>query len=310
MTRPAPPAVSVVVIFLDEEAFLEEAVESVLAQTYRDWELLLVDDGSTDRSPEIARRYAARHPDRVRYLDHPDHENRGMSATRNLGVAHARGRYVALLDADDVWRPEKLDEQMAVFRAHPRLGMVCGASEYWWSWADPDADDVVIPVGGPQDVVVEPPGLSLALYPLGGGAAPCPSGLVLRRDLVEAVGGFAEHFRGPYQLYEDQAFLAKVYLRAPVYVASGCWDRYRQHPDSCVARVTGAGQYDEVRRFFLEYLEAYLEGQAPGPEVRRALERAFDPYRRPLRTRARRALRRLASGVARRSAAYLARARP
>ena len=302
MSHPAPPAVSVVVIFLDEEAFLEEAVESVLAQTYRDWELLLVDDGSTDRSPAIARSYAARRPGRVRYLEHPGHENRGMSATRNLGVTHARGRYVALLDADDVWRPEKLAEQVAVLEAHPRLGMVCGASEYWWSWADPDRDDVVVPVGGPQDVVVEPPGLSLALYPLGEGAAPCPSGLVLRRSVVEAVGGFVEHFRGPYQLYEDQAFLAKVYLSTPVYVASGCWDRYRQHPDSCVARVTGAGQYDEVRRFFLEDLEGYLAGRSPGPEVRAALGRALDPYRRPRRTRARRALRRLGAGLARRAA--------
>lgn len=292
--HPAPPVVSVVVIFLNEETFLEEAVESVLGQTYGDWELLLVDDGSTDRSPEIAKGYAAQSPDRIRYLDHPGHANRGASATRNLGVARARGRYVAFLDADDVWRPEKLAEQMAILKAHPRLGMVCGASEYWWSWADSEAEDVVVPVGGPQDVVVEPPGLSLALYPLGGGAAPCPSGLVLRRDVVEEVGGFVEHFRGPYQLYEDQAFLAKVYLSTPVYVASGCWDRYRQHPNSCVAEVTRAGRYHEVRQFFLEWLETYLAGRGSSMlGVESALARALDPYHRPRRARLRRALRQL-----------------
>ena len=86
------PEVSVTIIFLDEERFLAEAVESVLAQSYTNWELLLVDDGSTDRSTEIARGYALANPDRIRYLEHPGHANRGMSASRNLGVRSARAR--------------------------------------------------------------------------------------------------------------------------------------------------------------------------------------------------------------------------
>lgn len=85
------PLVSVVTIFLDAERFIEEAIESVFAQTYDRWELLLVDDGSTDRSRDVARRYAARYPSRVRYLEHPGHQNRGMSPSRNLGIAHAAG---------------------------------------------------------------------------------------------------------------------------------------------------------------------------------------------------------------------------
>src|SRR5437773_8185120 len=96
----APPAVSVVVIFKDAGGFLAEAIASVLAQTFRDWELLLVDDGSTDTSSATARREAELDAGRVRYLDHPGHANRGMSATRNLGLAHARGEFVAFLDAD------------------------------------------------------------------------------------------------------------------------------------------------------------------------------------------------------------------
>ena len=275
------PAVSVVVIFLDEERFLEEAVESVLGQTFDDWELLLVDDGSTDASTETARRYAEGGAGRVRYLEHPGHENRGMSATRNLGVAHARGRYVAFLDADDVWEPNKLAEQVAILDAHPEVGMVCGASLYWRSWTGaPGDEDVAVAVGGPPDRATPPPGLSLALYPLGDGAAPCPSSLVVRRDVLARVGGFEEHFRGANQLYEDQGFLAKVYLAAPVYVASACWDRYRQHPDSCVAEVTRAGRYHEVRRYFLEWFEGYLAARPSDPAVDAALRRALAPYRR------------------------------
>ena len=108
------PLVSIVVIFLDAEAFIEEAIESVLAQTYRHWELVLVDDGSSDGGSEIARRYAASHADRIRYIEHDRHQNRGMSASRNAGIREARGEYIAFLDADDVWFAEKLEHQVAI----------------------------------------------------------------------------------------------------------------------------------------------------------------------------------------------------
>ena len=247
---PPNPVVSVVTIFLNEERFLEEAIASVLTQTYDSWELLLVDDGSTDESTEIARRYAAAYPDRIRYLDHDGHQNRGMSATRNLGFRHADGRYVALLDADDVWEPDKLAGQVALMEAYPQAGMVCSATRYWRSWAGVSEEyDVVVPVGAPAEALIQPQGLMKMLYPLGEGAAPCLCGMLLRRTVIEELGGFEEHFRG---FYEDQAFLAKLYLRTPVYVSSACWDRYRQHPASCVAQVADSGKYHEVRSYFLE----------------------------------------------------------
>ena len=122
------PRVSVVMIFLDEERFLAEAIESVRAQTFTDWELLLVDDGSSDGSSAIARGYAEREGDRIRYLEHPGHENRGMSASRNLGIRHARGDLVALLDADDVWLQHKLSRQVALLDANPDAEMIYGAT--------------------------------------------------------------------------------------------------------------------------------------------------------------------------------------
>jgi glycosyltransferase involved in cell wall biosynthesis len=84
--------VSAIIIFFDAERWLAEAIDSVRAQTLGDWELLLVDDGSRDGGPALARVEAARAPDRVRYLQHPGHQNRGMSAARNLGLRHARGQ--------------------------------------------------------------------------------------------------------------------------------------------------------------------------------------------------------------------------
>ena len=277
------PLVSVVVIFFNAERFLNDAVASVFAQTYDRWELLLVDDGSTDAGRQIAERFAREHPDKVRYLDHPGHENRGMSASRNLGIRAARGDFIAFLDADDVWLPGKLRAQLALAAAYPEAGMICGASEYWWSWADPRKKDLVTPVGVDADRLYPSPSLSLALYPLGRGAAPCPSDILVRRDVCERVGGFEEQFRRELQMYEDQAFLAKVYLSAPVSVSSRVWDRYRQRSDSCVSTVKGSGEYHAVRLFFLNWFEAYLrEREIVHSSVWVALERALWPYHHPV----------------------------
>ena len=282
------PLVSAIRIFLNAERFIEEAIETVLAQTYTSWELLLVDDGSSDGGTEIARRYAERHPGRVRYFDHPGHVNRGMSASRNLGIRHARGAYVAFLDADDVWLPHKLEQQVALLEAHPEAGMLMGASLYWYGWtgrAEDAALDRLVPVGAAQDALIGPPALLTTLYPLGTGAAPCVASLLIRRPLLDAVGGFEGSFRDALQLYEDQAFLTKAYRATPVYVTSRCTDWYRQHPDLCVSKVTGEGRYHTVRQRFLTWFESYLAAQGEDrDEVWQALNAALARYRHPVRS--------------------------
>src|SRR5947199_8449305 len=117
------PLVSVVVIFLNAEEFIQVAIESVLAQTYEEWELLVVDDGSTDKSRSIALQYVEKHPNKIRYLEHAGRQNRGMSASRNLGIANAKGEYIALLDADDVWIAKKLMHQVGRIESHHSAAM-------------------------------------------------------------------------------------------------------------------------------------------------------------------------------------------
>jgi glycosyltransferase involved in cell wall biosynthesis len=278
------PMVSAVIIFLNAADFIGEAIESVFAQTFADWELLLVDDGSTDASTAIAKRYAARHPGRVFYLAHEGHENRGMSASRNLGIRHARGDFIAFLDADDVWLPHKLEQQVAILEAHPRAGMVVGATHYWHGWTGRKQDapfDHVAPVGGSQDALVEPPRLAKLLRPLGNEGSPSSSSMILRRAAIEAVGGFEEEFRA---LFEDQAFLIKIYLITPVFVSSACWDRYRQHPDSCCEQARTRAVYLPAHRAFLLWLEGYLRQQRfDGTPVWLALQHALLKYRQPAR---------------------------
>src|SRR5436190_7341573 len=116
--------VSIVTPFLNAERFITESIESVLAQTWHGWELLLIDDGSTDGSTAIAQRYAAAHPEKIRYLTHQERRNCGASASRNLGARHARGEYLAFLDADDVYLPRKLEEQVPLLDAQPDAAML------------------------------------------------------------------------------------------------------------------------------------------------------------------------------------------
>jgi hypothetical protein len=278
---PPRPRVSVIMIFLNAERYLPEAIDSVLGEDFPDFELILVDDGSTDRSSEIAHEYVRRRSGQVRYFEHEGHANRGMSASRNLGIAAARGEFIAFIDADDVWEPSKLSEQIALMDKHPELGMICGTVCYWRSWAG--GKDVLVPTGQRQDVVIHPPAALLSVYPLGVAPAPCPSDLLIRADVLRRVGGFEEHFTGSRQMYEDQGMLAKLYLAAPVYFSSRAWLKYRQHPDSCVASVKREGAYPEVRLYFLTWFERYLAGSVhlSDPRIATALKRAFRPYRQP-----------------------------
>jgi glycosyltransferase involved in cell wall biosynthesis len=279
---PRAPAVSVIVCFLNEAKFLAEAVHSIAGQTFGDWELWLVDDGSSDGSSEIARQLAATDPERMTCIEHAGHANLGLSASRNAGIAHARGRYIALLDADDVWAPNKLAEQTAILDRHADVAMVMGASLHWRSWsAASKGGDMVVPIGAANDAVIAPPQLMTTLYPLGTGAAPPPSTLMLRSDVVRQVGGFEASFRGPLMLYEDQAFLSKIYRGHPVYVASACWVRYRQRAESIVSINTAAGRYWQVRLHFLRWLEQDLARSGPVlPAVQAALSQAIRQARR------------------------------
>lgn len=277
------PQVSVVVIFHNAERFLLSALESVRAQTFDSWELLLVDDGSTDASSAIARLFLDCCPQRTILLHHPGHYRRGMSASRNLGARTARGNYLAFLDADDVWLPKKLEQQVAMLAGQSRADAVFGRTLYWASWPGSERgpqDDLMPELGVPPGTVVTPPHLLRILYPLGRSTAPSLSNLMVRRQAYDAIGGFEEEFTG---FYEDQAFLAKLYLNCAVLISGDCWDLYRKHPNSCSAIVAQAGTYHELRKRYLEWLEQYLRCQDVQDEgIDRLLTSALKRYRQPI----------------------------
>src|SRR6266702_4161091 len=199
--KASDPLVSAIIIFLNEERFLAEAIGSVLAQTYAPWELILVDDGSTDQSSAIAQAYAARQPDRIRYVEHEGHANRGMGATRNLGLDQARGRYVGFLDADDIWMPDKLRDQVAILEAHPDVDMVYGRTLIWHSRRGDSGSmsmDTYYALGVPADAVVEPPNLLVSLIH-NRAQTPTTCNALLRAEVITRVGRFEAAFRGMFE---------------------------------------------------------------------------------------------------------------
>lgn len=274
--------VSVTIPFYNCERFLSETIESVLAQTYSNWELLLVDDGATDRSSEIARSYVAHSQGKIQYLEHPEHRNFGVTRTRNLGARNSRGEYLAFLDSDDLWLPHKLEHQVALMNANPEAGLIYSPSEYWYDWdAEGNQQQVNhIPAIAPGGRLYFPPDLLISTYPFGAHGAPCPSSFLLRRTAFDHVGGFVESFNpGTYQLYEDTAFLTEIYLNVPVFVSDKCTDRYRCHPNSIWHRVKHTSREENERRFYFQWLRKYLrEQRVVAPNILKPIRKVAWPY--------------------------------
>ena len=237
--------VSVVIICYNGEQFLAEAIDSVIAQTYNNWELFLVDDGSSDRSVTIMQEYVTRYPDKIRYLQHPKHQNRGQNASRNLGITHAKGKYIALLDCDDVWLPHKLTRQVALMEQNPEAMMIEGQAYFWYGWTGKPEDivqDRLDPLPVKPNQLNNPPHL-LTILLEGKSFYSNPSTPLWHHKVFTKVGLYDEDFR---DIYEDFDFLAKVFYSVPVYAVDEYWTKYRQHSDSTVAKLKPSLVKDKI----------------------------------------------------------------
>jgi glycosyltransferase involved in cell wall biosynthesis len=252
------PLVSIIIPFLNPGYWLTEAIDSALAQTYTNLEIILIDDGSVDEDAAIALKYCDRFPDRIFYYMHESHVNKGLAASRNLGLSKAQGIFIAFLDADDCWMPAKLTEQLGLFEAMPEIQVVCEASLFWYSWNDPKKENSIIQIGV-QPGVYNPPELMKKLYPFGEGQPPCPSGIIIKREVIDRCGGFEESFSGIYQLYEDQAFLFKVYSSEIIYISNQANNLYRKRENSMSSAANNPEIYNAVRKYYANWIEGYLD---------------------------------------------------
>lgn len=170
------PCVSVVIPLYNAEKFIGEALEGVLAQTFRDFEIIVVDDGSTDGSAAVVHRFG----DAVRYVYQ---RNAGVAVATNRGLALSRGQFIAFLDNDDIWLPHKLERQVAFLTQHPNYGLVNCDMEYI-SESGARLNRVIKGIN-PQHPYVRLFQKGYVIY--------C-SMIVVRREVYERVGGFDESF--------------------------------------------------------------------------------------------------------------------
>jgi glycosyltransferase involved in cell wall biosynthesis len=204
MTHPAPPTVSVVIPAYNRAASIRGAIESVLRQTWQDFELLIVDDGSTDGTLQAAAQIA---DPRIRLIENP--RNMGAAGARNTGIAEARGAWVAFQDSDDEWLPEKLAKQMARLEAdHRYVGAYCGLLTL--GGLDAHAGERL------QLRYVPDPGITPVdgdiLVPLLRANMISTQTLVVRRDIILALGRFDEDTTP----IEDWDFVLRLVCRGPI----------------------------------------------------------------------------------------------
>ncbi|MGY1631538.1 glycosyltransferase family 2 protein [Geodermatophilus sp. SYSU D01186] len=318
MTAPcaaaAPPLVSVVMPFKDPGAFFDEAVQSVLHQTWEPLELVLVDDGGSDGSDQLAHRLAATDT-RVRVINHEGRANRGTGPSRALGIRHSTGDLVAFLDSDDVWESGHMADQVSLLSAHPEADMVCGRVWEWRSWNDRTARDTLSALAFAPGVVVPGPRL-LAAVLRHGGLATTPCALLVRTALLRKCIADLDKFPSTY---EDQVINSALQLRGTAVMSGSASAWYRQHPNSLTARDAARPEpHDGGRTAYLTWLRAEVARLDPrDPEVPQLVDRALEevPFHLPeasrprsltiVRGRTPESLRRVVSGVERRVGARL-----
>ena len=209
--------VSCVMPVFNGQNYLEEALESALSQTYESLEIVVVDDGSTDATPEILRAYR----DRIQNLRQ---ENSGPSAARNLGIEHSTGEFLCFLDADDIWIAEKTASQVALLEGDPELGVCTGYQKNFWVDSLREEEQR----SGDSDLAKEQPGPS--------------STLMARRTVFETIGSFDPNLR-----HRDTAAWILNARRAGVKIleTEDLWVHRRLHENN-LSRSRGTEDADEL----------------------------------------------------------------
>jgi glycosyltransferase involved in cell wall biosynthesis len=202
------PLVSVIIPSYNHAHFVGEAIKSVLEQDYQHYEIILVDDGSTDNTREVVAQFGFK----VRYIYQP---NQGLSAARNTAIKNARGEIIALLDADDVWLPEFLEKTVTLISNYPQAAMVYSGYIY----IDSQGNEV----GIPHQKVISPDMAHQTFMTNGNWLV--PSAVIFRKNLAVEVGLFEEEI-GPIA---DTDLWMKLSLKSPMIGTSEALIKYRRH---------------------------------------------------------------------------------
>lgn len=238
------PLVSVIIPCFNQARFLGEALEGVLRQTYKNIEIVVVDDGSSDNTAEVASAYPA-----VRLIRQ---KNQGVSTARNIGVRKSQGEYLVFLDADDCLRPQAIEINMGYMQAHPECGGVAGRV------IKVDSDGVPVPMK-------QLPRVEKAYYPdlLADDRTGAPAAAMFRRSIFESVGGFDTSLKSA----EDFDLYLRITRQAPILYHDTIIAEYRKYETSKSAN--RAFKYKHMMAIFRSQRK-YVKGNKRYAEAYRA----------------------------------------
>ncbi len=252
--------VSVVIPAYNAARLIVPTLDTVRAQTFQGYETVVVDDGSTDGTAEVAQAYFARHTMHGRVL-RQDH--RGVSAARNAGIRAAAGTYVALLDSDDLWYPEKLAEVMVEFERRPEADLICHDENITRNNQLVRVSRRRLPRGDAYEAL------------LFHGNVLSPSATTVRRDAALALGGFDE--RAEYQTVEDYDFWMRFSRERAIRFMNRVLGEYVLHEESASRRTVY--HHVALERMLQDHLTAYLRVRSDLATRLRARRRMAQVYR-------------------------------
>ena len=241
-----PPLVSVIIPTFNRGWILRESIQSVLDQTYLPMEIIVVDDGSTDDTPEILQAFG----NQIRVIKQT---NKGVSAARNHGIRKSRGELIAFLDSDDLWTPDKIDRQVAFFTKNPEA-MICQTQEIWIrNGKRVNPKNKHKKIGG----MIFEPSLHLCLV--------SPSAVMIRSALFELKGCFDENLPA----CEDYDLWLRISTTHPVHLMEcSCTIKRGGHED----QLSSNHSLDKYR---IQAIEKLLGSNTLTPEQHRAALKVF-----------------------------------
>ena len=264
------PLVSVIIPVFNSGQYLETAVQSVLDQTYTNFELFIVDDGSADESLLVAKRLATRSPSRIIVLRHPDGKNHGVAATRNLALAAAKGKYIAFLDADDRWAREKLARQVDFMEKRPEVGLTYTKSRILREGEGHEFIPGVEVLGGRP-----PKGRKMTLvHIIQVSLNYVFSSVMVRADCIRAVGGFPENLI--FQS-EDRLMVAKVSADHEIALIPEVLCDYLAHPSNYSVNAVKGGIIPAVFFDMRVHIVKWLNKENGKPAWGRQIARGILP---------------------------------
>jgi len=218
---PTAAKVTVIIPAYNREKYISMTVDSVLNQTYTNVELIVVDDGSSDRTFSILQGYG----NRITLLQHEGGVNKGQSAAINLGIKSSKSKYIAILDSDDLFLSHKLEKQVTFLEAHPDIGLVYGNGYY----IDEDGDQLYPFFQEDHVETSDPERVLLDCY------LPLPTNTLIRRSIYEEVGIFDESLRSG----QDHDMLLRVAEATKFAYIDDFIFCYRIHEDTISKKHTG-----------------------------------------------------------------------